>query len=136
MQTEQVVFDTVEQQQAVFGTRDENVKIIEKALSVSISLRDSKAEISGQADRSVDVAAETLISLIRLYESGESCKSDTVYRILESACSGDIEDTFKAMEDIVVMCHRGQPVKCKTIGHFFQSQTKERRPYSNKQQKK
>lgn len=116
MQTEQVVFDTMEQQQAVFGTRDENVKIIEKALSVSISLRDSKAEISGQTDRSVDVAAETLISLIRLYESGEPCKSDTVYRILESACSGDIEDTFKAMEDIVVMCHRGQPVKCKTIG--------------------
>ena len=116
MHTEQIVFDTMEQQQAVFGTRDENVKIIEKALSVSIVLRDSKVEISGKTDRSVDIAAETLNSLIRLYEEGELPKTDTVFRLLESASSGDTEETFKAMEDVVVMCHRGQPVKCKTIG--------------------
>lgn len=116
MQTEEIVFDTIEQQQAVFGTRDENVKIIEKALSVTISFRDSAAHINGSDDRSVDLAARTLESLIRLYENGEDCKSDTVFRLLESASSGEIEGTFKAMEDIVVMCHRGQPVKCKTIG--------------------
>ena len=86
MHTEQIVFDTMEQQQAVFGTRDENVKIIEKALSVSIVLRDSKVEISGKTDRSVDIAAETLNSLIRLYEEGELPKTDTVFRLLESEC--------------------------------------------------
>lgn len=116
MQTEQVMFDTIEEQQAVFGTRDENVKLIEKALSVQISFRDSKAEIKGESARSVDLAYETLYSLIRLYKKGEPCKLDAVYRLLESASIGDTEDTFKAMEDIVVMCHRGQPVKCKTIG--------------------
>lgn len=117
MYTEQIVFDTMDEQQAVFGTRDENVKIIEKALSVSIILRDSKVEISGKTDRSVFLAVETLKSLCRLYEEeGELPKTDTVFRLLESASSGDTEATFKAMEDVVVMCHRGQPVKCKTIG--------------------
>lgn len=116
MHKEELIFDSLTQQQAVFGTRDENVKIIEKALSVSIILRDSKVEITGSTDRSVYLAVETLTSLIRLHEAGESIKIDTVFRLLESASSGDMEDTFKAMEDVVVMCHRGQPVKCKTIG--------------------
>lgn len=116
MHKEEIVFDSITQQQAVFGTRDENIKIIEKALSVSIILRDSRVEITGQTDRSVDLAAETLTSLIRLQGEGESIKIDTVFRLLESASSGDTEETFKAMEDVVVMCHRGQPVKCKTIG--------------------
>ncbi len=113
---DEIIFDNMEQQQAVFGTRDEHIKIIEKALGVSISFRDSKAEITGQTDRSVDVAAETLDSLIRLHDKGENIKADTVFRLLESASSGDTEETFKAMEDVVVMCYRGQPVKCKTIG--------------------
>ena len=116
MHKEELIFDSLTQQQAVFGTRDENIKIIEKALSVSIILRDSKVEITGSTDRSVDLAVETLTSLIRLHETGEPIKVDTVFRLLESASSGDVEDTFKAMEDVVVMCHRGQPVKCKTIG--------------------
>lgn len=116
MYTEQILFDTMEQQQAVFGTRDENIKIIEKALAVSIVLRDSKVEISGKTDRSVDLAVETIHSLIRLCDKGEMPKTDTVFRLLESASSGDTEQTFQAMDDVVVMCHRGQPVKCKTIG--------------------
>lgn len=117
MYTEQIVFDTMSGQQAVFGMRDENVKIIEKALSVSIILRDSKVEITGKDERSVYLAVETLNSLLRLYEKeGETPKVDTVFRLLESASSGETEATFKAMEDIVVMCHRGQPVKCKTLG--------------------
>ena len=116
MQTEQVMFDTIEQQQAVLGTRDENVKIIEKALSVTIDFRDSKAIISGKENRAIALASQTLESLIRLYEGGEEIKSDTVFRILESASAGEIEGTFQAMEDVVVKCHRGQPVKCKTIG--------------------
>lgn len=116
MHKEELIFDSLTQQQAVFGTRDENIKIIEKALSVSIILRDSKVEITGSTDRSVNLAVETLTSLIRLHETGEPIKVDTVFRLLESASSGDVEDTFKAMEDVVVMCHRGQPVKCKTIG--------------------
>ena len=32
MQSEQIEFDTLEQQQAVFGAYDENIKIIEKDL--------------------------------------------------------------------------------------------------------
>lgn len=113
---DEIIFDSMEQQQAVFGTRDEHIKIIEKALSVSISFRDSKAEVHGETERSVDLAVETLDSLIRLHHKGEQIKADTVFRLLESASSGDTEDTFKAMEDVVVMSYRGQPVKCKTIG--------------------
>lgn len=116
METEQVVFHTIEQQQAVFGMRDENVKIIEKALSVTIGFRDSMAQISGAEPRSVELAEQTLQSLIRLYDQGEEVKSDVVFRLLESVSAGEVEGTFQAMEDVVVMCHRGQPVKCKTIG--------------------
>ena len=45
LEIKEIAFDTIDQQQAVFGMQDSFVKIIEKALPVTVSLRDSRVEI-------------------------------------------------------------------------------------------
>ena len=49
LHSEQVEFQSIEQQIAVFGVHDGNVRILENALSVSIQSRDTYVEVSGEA---------------------------------------------------------------------------------------
>ena len=116
MHSEQVEFESIEQQIAVFGVHDGNVRVLENALSVSIQSRDTYVEVSGESLHSVELAATALRSLQRAYDGGEEINRDTVYRMLESAQGGSVEETFRAMEDVVAITYRGQPIKCKTIG--------------------
>ena len=116
MQTAQLEFDTVDQQQAIFGTQDEFVKIIEKALPVSIGMRDSKVEIKGESDTDVKVAANVLSSMLKFYDHGEILSDNMVHRLLEEAQEGDLEETFRAIDSVVTISHKGIPIKCKTPG--------------------
>lgn len=116
MEVTHVEFDTLDQQQAVFGMQDHLVRIIEKALSVTINCRDSVVDIRGEFDKNTKIAEDILSSMKSLYNSGEELNSDTVYRLIEEATEGDLSATTKAMGDVVVLTYKGIPIKCKTIG--------------------
>ena len=116
MEVKHVEFDTLDQQQAVFGMQDHLVRIIEKALSVTINCRDSVVDIRGELDKNTEIAEDILSSMKSLYNSGEELNSDTVYRLIEEATEGDLSATTKAMGDVVVLTYKGIPIKCKTIG--------------------
>lgn len=115
MITEELDF-TLEQQMAVFGVQDENIKIIEKVKEVAITARNSKVEIRGEEPQLVDDVVLVLNSLKKMYEKGEKINSDVVYRVLESVQNGEIGETLKAMSDVIVFAHRNRPIKCKTLG--------------------
>ena len=116
MEIKEIVFDTIDQQQAVFGMQDSFVKIIEKALPVTVSLRDSRVEIRGVSERDVKLAADVMISLRQMYDQGEKLNTDTVYRLLEDVQDGTLDETFQAMGSVVALNHKGVPIKCKTMG--------------------
>ena len=97
MEARQIEFDTMDQQQAVFGMQDSYVKIIERALPVTVTLRDSKVEIRGESGTDVRTASDVMISLRQMYDQGETLNKDTVYRLLEDVMEGTVEDTFQAM---------------------------------------
>ena len=82
LEIKEITFDTLDQQQAVFGMQDSFVKIIEKALSVTVNLRDSRVEIRGLSERNVKLAADVMVSLRQMYDQGERLNNDTVYRLL------------------------------------------------------
>ena len=75
LEIKEIAFDTIDQQQAVFGMQDSFVKIIEKALPVTVSLRDSRVEIKGDSEREVKLAGDVMISLRQMYDQGEKLKS-------------------------------------------------------------
>lgn len=116
MQVREVEFDTIGQQQAVFGAQDHLVRIIEKELFVSIVLRAGKGEIRGDDGASVEQAAQVMEGLQKLYDKAQPIDEQILYRLLEDAASGEIEETFQAMGSVVTMSYKGVPVRCKTAG--------------------
>lgn len=107
---------TLEQQMAVFGIQDKNIRVIEQALPVSIRARNAHIEITGESDDDVKNAADVLNHLKILYDNKEEITINVVYRVLESVQNGEIYETLSAMSDIVVIAHSNRPIKCKTIG--------------------
>nr|MDD6336084.1 PhoH family protein [bacterium] len=116
MHTGQIEFDNITQQATVFGAFDANIRAIEQQFGVSVSLRDSQVEVCGDAPEGVEMAMECLDTLKRMYDIGEELDSSAVGRAVEMVRSGDVEDSLRAMSDIVIVTHKGQPIKCKTIG--------------------
>lgn len=116
MFTEFMSFDSIEEQQILFGTADHNVKIIEKKLSVMINVRDSKIEIKGEDHANVKFAHQVLKSLLVLYYNGDDLKEDTIYRMIDLSQEGMLDETLRAATDSVVLTYRGKPIKCKTLG--------------------
>lgn len=116
MQTGTVEFTSISQQLSIFGTYDVNVKAIETAFSVNINARDSVIEVKGETTDSVKLAVDTLEALKKLSDNGENINESTVCRIIDLARYGGMDDTLKAMTNVVAITHKGQPIKCKTIG--------------------
>ena len=116
LQTKRLSFETMDQQQAVFGTQDQFVRMIEKALPVFITLRDYDVEVRGESEEPVKLAADVLEALGKLYGRGEPLNEDVVARLMDEAREGSLEQTFAAMDGIVTMTQKGAPIKCKTLG--------------------
>lgn len=116
MEVRQLDFDTIGQQQAVFGTQDHLIRMIEKAFSVSVSLRDSTAEIKGESEVHVKHTADVIRALQKLYDQKETIQEDVVCRLMEDAASGNMDETFQALGSVVTMTYKGVPVRCKTAG--------------------
>lgn len=107
---------TVDQQLAVFGVNDENIKIIEKALSVSISQRNGNMEVKSESEESAQTGMLLLRTLLEMYDRGETIDAESVFRMLEAAQNGDAGQALQATSDVIAVSASGRPIRCKTIG--------------------
>ena len=85
MQSERLSFDTMDQQQAVFGAQDDFAKMIEKALGVRIGLKDYDVDVRGESEEQVRLATEVLRSLLQFYRRGEPLNESVVARLIDEA---------------------------------------------------
>lgn len=116
MYTIHLPIESVEQQMALFGPHDDHVKIVERALSVTVTARNSILEISGEDENAVNDAGRVFDSLKQVYIKEELINADMIYRMVELVQTGNVRNGLEAMDDVVVITHTGKPIKCKTIG--------------------
>lgn len=99
----------------LFGQFDANIKLIEKAFNVNISLREEGIRITGEEDmteRSGNVI-HTLIAMLCDCEKIDEQK--VIYAISVEEEGGGI-DLEKMGSDCVAINIKGQPIKTKTMG--------------------
>ncbi len=96
----------------IFGSFDENIKIIEKEFDVRISNRDNIIKMTG-AD--ADKAASVINQLAAALENGEELNEQNVRYAVFMAKEG-IEFVPAAGGDYICLTGRGKPIKCKTRG--------------------
>lgn len=114
--TEQIIqFEAMEQLVSLFGSFDENVKMIEREYGVSIVSRGSDLKIMGEPE-AVSNAVRAVNSLLVLINKGEALTDQNVRYVLSLVNEGN-EDKLPSMTtDSICITSKGRPVKPKTIG--------------------
>lgn len=110
-----IAVDRVENIIDVFGSFDQNLRIIESELGVSVLDRESKLHISGD-DESVMYAEKAIEGLLSLAARGESIDAQNVRYILKLVREGREAKIEELAGDVVCVTAKGKPVKAKTLG--------------------
>ena len=99
----------------LFGSFDENVKLIEKELDVAIINRGSEIKVAGEPD-GVDRALSAIRNLLAIAARGDSIGEQEVRYVLSQIEAGNAEKLEELGKDVICISTRGVPIKAKTLG--------------------
>lgn len=113
---EQVInVDRMEQAVALFGSFDENVRLIETEYGVDIIMRGGELKISGDAEN-VSQASRVVESLLSLINRGEALTEQSVRYCISLVKDGSEEKLEALAGDCICITAKGKPIKPKTLG--------------------
>lgn len=107
--------DRMEHVISVFGSFDENLRIIESELEVRVTDRDSELKISGEPEK-VMYAERAIEGLLMLAAKGENIDSQSVRYIIKMVLEGNADKISDLARDVICVTAKGKPIKAKTLG--------------------
>ena len=110
-----VSIERMEEAINIFGSFDENIRILEAELSVTVVSRDGELKISGEAE-AVMYAVKAIEGLLTLSARGETINEQNVRYIIQLVRSGNEARIGELAADVVCVTAKGKPIKAKTIG--------------------
>ena len=99
----------------IFGPFDENIKLIEHELDVSVVSRDDQLKISGEAEN-VLYAVKAVQGLLGLAGRKETITEQNVRYIINLVKAGNEEHINDIARDVLCVTAKGKPIKPKTLG--------------------
>lgn len=113
---EQVLsIDRMENAVSLFGSFDENIRLIESEFSVTVLNRGSDLKISGEAEN-VAKAITAIERLLALINKGEALSDQNVRYVISLVKDGEEDKLMSLSGDCVCITSKGKPVKPKTLG--------------------
>ncbi|MCD7929429.1 MAG: PhoH family protein [Clostridiales bacterium] len=112
---QRVSLERMEEAATLFGAFDENIRIIERELSVRILIREEELKISGEAEQ-VLLAVKTVQGLMSLIARGEPLNEQNIRYMISLARAGQEERINDMAKDVVCVTANGKPIKAKTMG--------------------
>jgi len=100
---------------SVFGSFDENLKLIEDELSVRITDRNSELHLAGAEDQ-VYYAERAINGLLMLAAKGETIDARYVRYIIGLVKEGHEDKIGEITRDVICISAKGKPIKAKTLG--------------------
>ena len=99
----------------IFGSFDENIRLIEQELGVRVVGRDGQVKISGE-EEPVDQAAKVIRGLLSLSARGEAIHEQNVRYLIQLVKSGNEDKIQTLAADVLCVTAKGKPIKAKTVG--------------------
>ena len=99
----------------VFGSFDENIKLIEKELDVAVVNRDGQIKICG-GEENTEAAEKVVRLLISVAERGETVTSQIVSYFISMVEEGNDAALADFSSDCVCITAKGRPIRAKTLG--------------------
>jgi len=109
--------DRLENIISVFGSFDENLKLIEQEFNVSIIDRNSELTISGD-EENIHYTQRTINGLLMVAAKGETIDSQNVKYIISLVKDGQDDKISDISRDIICISAKGKPIKAKTLGQM------------------
>ena len=107
--------DRMEQAVSLFGSFDENIKLIEKEFQVRVICRGSELKIQGD-EENVDKAKRAITNLLVLINKGESLTEQNVRYVIALVKEGNDDKLTTMAGDCICISAKGKPIKAKTLG--------------------
>ncbi len=107
--------DRMEQAVSLFGSFDENIKLIEKEFGVRVISRGSEIKIQGD-EENVDKTKRAVNSLLTLINKGETLTEQNVRYVISLVKDGNDDKLLSMAGDCICISAKGKPIKAKTLG--------------------
>ena len=114
--TEQIIsIERMEEAVDLFGSFDENIRLIERELGVNVVNRDSQLKVTGEAE-AVMYGVKAIQGLLTLSKKGEAINEQNVRYIINLVRSGNEDKIGALARDVLCVTAKGKPIKPKTLG--------------------
>ena len=100
---------------SVFGSFDQNLRMIETEYNVRVTDRDEQIHITGEAEN-VLYAEKAIAGLLSLAAKGEEIGEQNVRYIFRLVREGREQKIQELAGDVVCITAKGKPIKAKTLG--------------------
>ena len=107
--------ERMEQAVSLFGSFDENTKLLEKEYGVSVVNRGSAIKVTGEPEQ-VSKATKALEGLLMLVNKGEALTEQNVRYCIALVNEGNDDKLPALSTDCICITMSGKPVKPKTLG--------------------
>ncbi len=118
--TEKIItIESSEQLSAILGSYDKNCELIEKHFNVRLSHNlggSNTVSVSGENERSVDLAIAVINYLKRIFVLGEEISDQKVEYTMSMVEDGKAEELAEFDSDCICITSKGRPIKAKTVG--------------------
>ena len=114
--TEQIVsIERMEDAVDIFGSFDENIRLMEQELGVRVVGRDDQLKITGE-EEPVACAVKVIHGLLGLSARGEAIHEQNVRYLIQLVKSGNEDKIQTLAADVLCVTAKGKPIKAKTVG--------------------
>ena len=112
---QRISIERLEQAINLFGSFDENIRLIESEFHVTVANREGELRVNGEPEDTM-LACKALSALLTLSSRGEAINEQNVRYVIGLARSGQEEKIGELTQDVICISAKGRPVKPKTIG--------------------
>ena len=112
---QRINIERMAQAATLFGSMDENVRLLSAEFQVSIVARDAEIKVSGEPEN-VALAVRAIESLLGLINRGEGLTEQNIRYCISLLREGGEEKITALAGDCICITSKGKPVKPKTLG--------------------
>ena len=112
---QRISIERLEQAINLFGSFDENIRLIEAEFHVTVANREGELRVNGEPEDTM-LACKALSALLTLSNRGEPINAQNVRYVIGLARTGQEDKIGELTQDVICISAKGRPIKPKTIG--------------------
>ena len=115
MTEHRIELDSIDTALLVFGSCDENIRLLEQEFGVTAVCRGAEVKLSGEPEQ-VSASTKAIDAMLTLIANKTPIEEQTVRYCISLAKSGEDEKVAELTGDFIAITSKGRPVRPKTLG--------------------